>query len=162
MPENVPPSALRRARPEDMSEIHDLFVGTIQQTCRDDYTPPQISAWVASVENTHRWQTALARQYFLVAEIEKEIVGFGSLKDRNYVDFMFVHQYYQRQGIAEQLYQALEHEARRGESRYLLSDVSKTARPFFEKQGFRIERENQHLIREVEITNYRMKKELLR
>ena len=36
--------------------------------------------------------------------------------------------------------------------------LNKTAIPFFEKKGFKIVKENKHIIRGIEIINYRMMK----
>jgi putative acetyltransferase len=150
---------LRHANMEDLPELHSLYVETIQHTCKKDYDLHQISVWTASVENKERWKRALTHQYFLVAEIENKIVGFGSLENGDHVDFMYVHKDYLRQGIADKLYQALENESQRLGYNCITSDVSKTARPFFSKKGFKVVKESKNFIKGVEIINYRMMKE---
>ncbi|MEQ9437974.1 MAG: GNAT family N-acetyltransferase [Cyclobacteriaceae bacterium] len=151
---------IRHAVMGDLSAMHKLFVDTIRSTCQPDYHPDQIDVWTLSVENKDRWQEALTHQYFLVAEIQDTMVGFASLEQGDYLDFMYVHHDYLRKGIADRLYQALEQEATGLGKTSITSNVSKTARPFFEKKGFHVVKENKHLIRGIEITNYRMIKEL--
>ncbi len=151
----------RSATPTDLPVLHTLYVDTIQNTCKNDYTQEQIAVWVSNIENTVRWQQAVASQYFLVAEIGHKIVGFGSLTEAGYVDFMYVHKDHQRQGIANVLLNSLEQEARRLGCTYLTSDVSKTARPFFEKKGFVVVKKNRKVMKGLEIVNFRMKKEKL-
>jgi putative acetyltransferase len=150
---------LRHANIDDLPEMQALYVETIKSTCKKEYNQEQIFVWTSSVENKARWKEALTHQYFLIAEVENNIVGFGSLENGDYLDFMYVHKDYLRQGIADKLYQALENESQRLECTIMTSDVSKTARPFFEQKGFKVLKENINIIRGVEIVNYRMIKE---
>lgn len=151
---------LRPATLGDLSDLQTLFVAAILRTCRNDYQSEQLQVWIASVENDQRWKDAINSQYFLVAEVDNSIAGFGSLEENNYIDFMYVHPDYHRKGVAKCIYQALEKEAIRQKGNQLTSNVSITARPFFLAQGFEIVKENRNQIRGVEIINYRMKKDL--
>ena len=147
---------IRHVNINDLSEIQALYAETIKSTCKKDYNPEQINVWTSSVENKARWQEALLHQYFLVAEINGKIVGFASLENGDYIDFMYVHKDHVRQGIAGRLYEALEKESERLGYTGITSDVSKTARPFFEKKGFQVVKENKRRIKGVEMINYRM------
>ncbi len=150
---------IRRATTGDLSEILDLFSGSVKQIGQQDYEPKQIAAWAASVHNQSRWQRAMSDQYFLVAVSNEIIVGFGSL-EQEYLDFLYVHQNHQRQGIANLLYKVLEQEAARAGHRQITTDASKTAQGFFIRQGFDVIKENRKQIKGVELTNYRMSKKL--
>ncbi len=149
---------LRQARLEDLADLQQLCIESIRQNCQHDYSPAQISVWVETVKQKERWLAALDQQYFLMAEKDDRLVGFGSLAHTDYLDFLYVHPGYLRQGIADRLYQALEKKAQQLGSTHLYAEVSKTAQPFFEKQGFRIVRENRKILQGVEITNFRMSK----
>jgi putative acetyltransferase len=151
---------LRRATPEDIPQLQALYVHTIDNACTGDYDEAQRNVWKKSIENTGRWTVALQTQYFLVATIGGDIAGFGSLRDGDYIDFMYTATPYLGKGIASAIYTALEQEAIRQYKMTLTSDVSKTARRFFESKGFVIEKENEHMINGVMISNYRMRKEL--
>ena len=150
---------LRRAEPEDLLELQTLFVETIRCTCINDYSREQINAWTASVENKQQWINKIKNQFFLIAEIDGKIVGFGSLGNGNYLDLLYVHKDYLRKGIAEKIYGELANESKRLGFKKITSDVSITAKPFFEKKGFKIEKENKLLIKGIEIINYRMIKQ---
>jgi putative acetyltransferase len=151
---------LRRAEIDDLSVIQNLFVETVNHVCARDYNMEQLRVWTSGIENRSRWTTKLVNQYFLVATVEKQIVGFGSLENENYVDFMYIHKDYQRQGLADKLLASLENEAKRHGTKILKSDVSKTAKGFFEKKGFKTITDQTKIIDSIEITNYRMEKEL--
>ena len=84
----------------------------------------------------------------LVAEWEGVIVGFADLADDGYLDRLYVHKDYQGQGIATALCDAL--------PRARLTHASLTARPFFEKRGWRVERAQQVERHGVKLTNFVM------
>jgi putative acetyltransferase len=147
---------LRLASLVDLPALQQLFVLTIRHTCQNDYTKQQIEAWSASVKNRQRWTELVEQQYVLVAESAGQIAGFGSLENEDYLDFLFVHPDFLRQGIASLLFEGLKKEAMRKGATKMSADVSITARPFFERQGFLVVRENRNKIRGIEINNFKM------
>lgn len=149
---------IRPATLEDMPKIQELYVQTIQDSCKGDYSEMQLAAWISSVVNEDRWRGALSNEYFLVAEDENKIIAFGGLENGNYLDFMYVHHEYQRIGLAERLLKALENEASRQGAKEITTDASKTSIPFFEKKGFHYVEENKKHVNGLEIVNYRMSK----
>jgi putative acetyltransferase len=157
---NAPKISIRLARMSDLAEIQKMFVDTISAICKDDYSSKQIKVWTSSIENTPLWTDKLTSQYFLVAELDNKIVGYCSLSNNDYLDLLYVHKDYQRQGIADQLFSEIEKEAIKKNGTVLHSDVSKTARPFFEKKGFQILKEQTNVRQGVEIINYKMAKPL--
>jgi len=152
--------SIRLSKLSDLTEMQKMFVDTISTICKDDYSPEQIRVWTSSVENTQRWTNKLTSQYFLVAELASKIVGYASLDSNEYFDLLYVHKDYQRQGIADRLYSEIEKEAIKRKATILNSDVSKTARGFFEKKGFKIITPQTNIIKDVEIINYKMTKTL--
>ena len=129
---------VREANTSDLDQIRRLFYETITTVNVRDYDPDQIRVWSASSSNVDRWKNKLEVQFFLVACIANMVVGFGSLTDEGYLDFMFVHKDHQGQGIASVLLTELETRARRIGLGKIYADVSITARPFFAKRGFDI------------------------
>ncbi len=149
-------TAIRPATTADVHEILTLFVDTVRSTCVNDYTPEQIDVWALSAKNVDRWLAFVTDQHFLVAEIGDTIVGFGSVDKGNYVNLMYVHKNFQRRGVANTIFDALqEHSLLMGFEK-LTADVSITARPFFESKGFRVVKQNRKQEHGVGITNFRM------
>ena len=146
---------VREANYSDLEEMQELFLGAIKNIPNSDYSEKQTEAWASTVKNKERWKSMLANQHVLIAEINLKIVGFGSL-DRDYIDFMYVHKDFLRKGIASKIFEGLQRKSIELGCNQLTSNVSKTARPFFETKGFRIIKENKNLINEVEIINYHM------
>ncbi len=114
----------------------------------------QIEAWISSVKNKEKWKSILADQYFLIAEVEGKMVGYGSLEKGNYIDFLYIHKNFVRKGIANLIFEKLKAESLKLGFDKLTSDVSKTALPFFETKGFKVIKENKNIMNGVEIINY--------
>lgn len=153
---------IRKATIDDLMEIQNLFVETINSVCDNDYSKEQLKVWISGNKNKESWINKLKSQFFLVAEHDHYIVGFGSLSNGDYIDFMYVHKDYQRQGIADKLLSYLEKESQRQGVLILKSDVSKTARPFFERNGFQAINEQTRIIDSIAINNFKMEKVLER
>ncbi len=154
---------IRQGQLNDLTELQKLFIDTITEVCKADYDNEQIEAWISDTKyntNGQRWQDILTKQFVLVAQIDNTIVGFATLDNGNYIDLFYVHKDYQRQGIANKLYEDIEAEAKRQSQTSLTSDVSKTAKPFFEKQHFSVVQEQVVNRKNVNLTNYKMTKTL--
>ena len=151
---------LRHATIADLFEMKELYKRTIMEVCAAEYDVEQRAVWASSSEKTERWNALINDQYVLLAVKDNVIVGFGSLLNGNYLDFMYVHKDYQRQGIADLLLNALQAEAIRQKTTVITSDISKTARPFFEKKGYVVLAEQQNQRGDLVLINYKMEKEL--
>jgi putative acetyltransferase len=151
---------IRTSTLSDLPELQQMFVDSISTICKNDYSPHQIKAWISSIENPQRWKDKINSQYFLIAGLDNKIVGFSSLEENNYLDFLYVHRDYQRQGIANKLYTEIETEAIKRKATVLSADVSKTAKPFFEQKRFTTLSTQIKIIQGVEIINYKMAKQL--
>ncbi|WP_163398021.1 GNAT family N-acetyltransferase [Flavobacterium fluviatile] len=150
----------RVATNSDLPEMQKLYFETIQEVCKNDYNKEQIQVWSSGVENTERWLDVINTQFVLLAQIENQITGFGTLKDGNYIDLFYVHKDFQRQGIADKILDKLEIEAAKYHSQVITADISITAKPFFEKKGFIVKAEQRNIRLNVELINYKMEKKL--
>lgn len=149
-----------KAQISDLQEMQKLYADTIKTVCRNDYDLLQIEAWVSTVNNTERWIDIINTQFALLTIIDNQIVGYGTLKDGNYIDFFYIHKDFQRQGIADKILTELEIEAKNRSSKTITSDVSITAKPFFEKKAFIVKAEQKNIRLGVELINYKMEKTL--
>ena len=149
---------LRPYSPLDGPDLMRLFYDTIHTICAADYSPAQLDAWAPEDRNATAWDAALRSRTTLVAEEDGQILGFGSIGPDGYLDLLYVHRNYQRQGVAAALCVALE-------TLYPVKRVtvhaSKTARPFFEARGYRVVRPQQVERRGQVLTNFVMEKELI-
>ena len=144
---------IREALAEDLDAILNLFVESIEATCSVDYSPAQIKAWTASVQDRSKWFDRLTKQYFVVAEALGYLLGFASMENDNYVDLMYVNHKFQGQGVAKGL---LHHLLECTTESKITTHASITAKPFFERNGFKVVKENRFELRGVEIVNFEM------
>jgi putative acetyltransferase len=151
---------IRQARRSDLPEILKLFVETVKAVCAKDYSAEQVAVWISSIDDKERWINKLENQSFLIGESGTKILGCASLESTNYLDLLYVSKDHQGQGVASSLYHHIEAEAMSQGATVLESDVSITAKPFFEKIGFKVMSEQTKNIQGVDITNYRMTKNL--
>ena len=91
----------------------------------------------------------------MVAVNDGIIVGFGDIDRKGYLDRLFVHTDYQRKGIASDICNCLE-QAVQGN---IVTHASITARPFFERRGYKVVKEQQVERQGIFLTNYVMIKE---
>lgn len=96
----------------------------------------------------------------LLGEINNHLLGYGTLKDGHYIDLFYVHKDFLRQGIAGKLLEQLESQALKSQTEWLTADVSITAKPFFERNGFRVIAEQKKRIKNVELVNFKMGKRI--
>lgn len=151
---------LRIGTVNDLASLQELFAATVKTICIQDYTVEQVEVWSSSIENRQRWSKMIKEQYVIVALKNNTIVGFCTLDKGTYIDLLFVHKDYQGQKIAYNLYKNIENESKRRKTKQLWADVSKTAKPFFEKMGFLVIKEQIVVLQNVEFINYKMSKKI--
>lgn len=101
-----------------------------------DHTAGQIEAWAPEVPTESFWRERFPRYRVFVAEHDGEVVGFAEFEETGHIDCFYVHHARQREGIGSRMLAAIEREARAKNVELLYAEVSTTAKPFFEAQGF--------------------------
>lgn len=144
----------------DLDALGQLFYETVHTVNAADYTPEQLNAWAPGAIDRARWDRTLTEHFTRIAQIGNQIVGFGDLADDGYLDRLYVHRDFQHCGIATALCDALEERARSQGILVVETHASITARPFFEKRGYRAIREQQVERAGVRMTNYVMERTL--
>lgn len=152
---------IRQATVSDFPELTELYKNTVLSVNRRDYSAEEVEDWASCGDDITHWHELFAEQYYIVVENKRrELVGFASINDAGYMHTMFVHKDFQHQGIATLLYNTLEKYAREKGVDKISSEVSITARPFFEKQGFVVEEVQKRKANRLRLTNYKMSKKL--
>jgi len=153
---------LRPIQSSDLEGIVTLFKETVHHVNAKDYTPEQLLVWAPHhIHHSHeRWQSLL-RNIAYLAEIDHVIVGFADMTTEGYLDRLFVHKNYQRQGIAAQLVKKLESLLFERGVKKITTEASITAKPFFECMGyFVVKEQNKPHPGGVTLTNFLMEKRL--
>lgn len=125
---------------------------------RRDYSPEQIEAWAPRALTAEEWIARQRGKTVLVAVEGEDVAGFAELDPDGHIDCFYTRKDRQSQGIGSLLLSEVERIALAGRIPILFADVSVTARPFFERRGFQVVREQQVVRHGVALTNFRMEK----
>lgn len=158
---------IRSYTPEDTYQIIELFYNTVHEVNIKDYTEAQVNAWAPKATDNQQWQNSLehwenslSRKITYIAEQEGRILGFAELEDNGHIDRFYCHKDFQGQGIGACLYNTIESKARSLKLNRLFVEASITAKPFFERQGFKAIAKQEVSLRGATLANFRMHKHL--
>lgn len=153
-----------KIRPLEEKDIHDmqnLFHATVLNINIKDYTKEEVEDWASCGDDMEHWKEILFNNQFIGAfDKQDNLIGYSSMNKNGYMHSMFVHKDWQGKCIATQLLSEIEKIAREYEVKEITSEVSKTARPFFEHKGYVVECEQKQQANRLKLTNYKMKKVL--
>ncbi len=135
---------LRAYQPDDCKALAALFFHTVHAVNARDYRPEQLNAWADGCVDLAAWDRSFRQHFTIVAVDGSGVIGFGDIDA------------HQREGIAAAICDLLERHA----AGTVTAHASITAKPFFEKRGYRIRKEQQVERHGVLLTNYIMEKRL--
>lgn len=159
---HVPVVGIRPYCLADAADTMAIFLAAVTETAAANYSPEQIQAWARpEARELPIWHAAMQARNSYVATVAGVPAGFSDVDHRGYIDMMFVAPRFLRLGVARSLLAHVEAHARAERLTELTSNVSITARPFFERHGFVVEAERYPVMAGVQLTNYAMKKNLL-
>ena len=145
----------------DIPEMRELFRTTVLTVNSKDYTKEEVADWASCGDSIEHWKELLAKNDYIGAiDGQGKIVGFSSMNAEGYLHSMFVHKDWQGKGVATLLLSEVEKMACGYGVRKISVEVSITARPFFEKHGYKMVKEQKAKANRLYLTNYVMKKEL--
>lgn len=122
-----------------MEKITMIFQNTVHKVNIKDYTQEQVDAWAPDFIDKEKWNKTLSEHHTFVAVKNDAVIGFGDIDDSGYLDRLYVHHDYLRQGVATMICNKLESMIDADQA--IVTHASITAMPFFEKRGYRIEKE---------------------
>lgn len=145
---------LRGYKQSDCRELAELFYNTVHTVNAADYNNEQLNAWATGHADLEAWNKSLLEHYSIVAVDNGIIVGFGDIDQTGYLDRLYVHADYQGRGIATAICNKLEQSV----SGKIVTHASVTAKPFFEKRGYKVIKEQSVERHGVFLTNFVMEK----
>lgn len=149
---------LRPFRPEDAETCLALFKDCVHRVNSRDYTVDQIEAWASPTIDLETWRARFDDRFAYVATEDGYIVGFTDMTREGHLNRVFVSADHQGRGIAGGLVRRLLKDAIDHSIEEITTDASITAKPFFERMGFSVVREQSVECRGVWMTNYRMQR----
>ncbi|MYM58368.1 GNAT family N-acetyltransferase [Vibrio sp. OCN044] len=147
---------IRQYKPEDAQALWEVFFFTVRNINIQHYSQQQVEAWAPDNWNQEVWQEIMLQISPYIAEIDGQVAGYTDLQDSGLIDHFFCHYKFQGKGVGRAMMEyVIEQSKQRGISR-LYSEVSITARPFYERMGFNLVREQQVEMRGQLMTNFVM------
>ncbi|WP_252235811.1 GNAT family N-acetyltransferase [Clostridium sp. CH2] len=146
---------IREYTSADCNSLAELFYNTVHSINEKDYSEEQLNVWATGRVNFEAWNRSFLEHFTVVAVDDDVIVGFGDIDKTGYLDRLFVHKNYQKRGIAKAICDELE---KKVNTERFITHASITARPFFEKRGYRVLKEQQVEREGIILSNYVMEK----
>ena len=152
---------IRQAQQSDAVALKELFQNTVLVINRRDYSQAEVEDWASCGDDLSNIEEMIKTHYFIVAvNQQSQIVGFSSITSQGYLHSMFVHKDFQGKGIATILLNEIERYATATGIIRITSEVSLTARPFFEQRGYIVTEEQKRRANQLSLTNFWMAKNL--
>ena len=145
---------IRNYQSSDCKALSELFYHTVHTVNAKDYTPQQLDVWATGTVDLEKWNRSFTEHDTVVVLEGEIIVGFGDMDSTGYLDRLYVHADFQGQGVASAICDRLEQQV----NGKIVTHASVTARPFFEKRGYRLIKEQQVERQGILLTNFVMEK----
>lgn len=150
---------LRACCEPDIPEMQSLFRSTVLHVNIKDYTRVEVEDWASCGDSAEHWRVLLREHRFIAAlDREGRIIGFSSMNEEGYLHSLFVHRDWQGRGVATALLSEVERMAREYGVHAISTEASITARPFFDKHGYKVMKEQKARANRLWLTNYVMEK----
>lgn len=164
--------SVRKAEPGDARRIRDVHLASIEGLAGQSYTQKQVAAW-AHERDPEEYPIESDETYFVVAEGQEQVVGFGWMKPEASSYFqadvdgeltaIYIHPSVARNGVGSRLYAELEAEAVRENVDSMGLWASRNAVPFYEAKGYEQVTDHVHEYHDdVGLTVVEMEKQTLR
>ncbi len=92
----------------------------------------------------------------IIATVKDEIVGFAEFEPNGHIDGFYYHHEWIGKGIGSALMKEILQRAQNNHIHLIFSELSITAKPFFEKWGFKVVTQQTIVRKGVELTNFKM------
>ena len=143
---------IRKYQASDCADLAELFYFRIYIEYANAISREQLDAWAPRSRNLKDWNRDFEKHISFVAIDDRTIVGFGDIEENGYLDRLFVRPDYQRMGIGTAICNKLEGAVQGN----VFTHASITAKPFFEKRGYKVIKRQTVKRRGVLLTNFVM------
>ena len=122
----------------DLNALSHLYQESILTLGQSFYTPEQLDVWATLGSDRSRLSKNLSLGTTLVSEVDGQLAAFGQLHPIDHIAYLYAHPNYAGKGHARAVLLALESHALAANQHLVHTEASKVARPFFERQGYRV------------------------
>ncbi len=151
---------IRKFKLSDAVSLARLHRGTIRLINKKDYSKREIAVWSGRT-SAKRFRNLAKLNARYVALRNDKIVGFGDYKN-NEIMGLYIHKNFIGRGIGTRLLIKMEREIYANGWKTLKCTATVTARPFYEKNGFRMIKKTIHKIGDQKLVVFEMRKRLVK
>jgi len=149
---------IRDYQDADSTALADIFTRAVRQIARRDYSPAQIAAWAPDAHDVAAFAARRSNRPTFVAEYKGQVAGFTDLDGEGRIDMFYVSPDFQRRGVGSAMLRFVTARAQTERCKRLYGEVSITARPVFERHGFKVLAYQTVETNGQSLGNYRMEK----
>ena len=148
---------IRPYQESDAQALAEIFYHTVRKVNRKDYNEEQVKAIAPKMKGqASSWAIKWKKSPPWVAHIDKIIVGFIEFYDNGEIDCFYCHHDYIGKGVGNALMAHIKALAVEKRISRIWANVSITAKPFFERQGFKVVKQQTVTRLGVDLINYVM------
>lgn len=152
---------IRKVELEDMQATQNAHQKSIYTLCTKDYSPEQIQAWGNVKYSEEIWNKTVFHDYALVVEVNGGVEGIchGKIRDDGLGEIvgLYFTGIIAGKGIGREIFQQVLFELRKRGATNFIIFATLTAKGFYEKMGFKVEREFLSSIRGTQIESFEMR-----
>lgn len=153
---------VRDYHPDDVQALANIYFNTIQKINIQHYTEQQINVWApTSSLEAAGWAKKFSRTKPIIATVGDEIVGFAEFEPNGHIDCFYCHHKWIRKGVGSALMKEILKRAKDNPIHLIFAEVSITAKPFFEKWGFRVINQQTIVRKGIELINFKMERKCI-
>lgn len=150
---------IRKYNVGDAQELANIFYNTIHLVNIRDYNQQQVDVWAPETsKEAAGWLKKFERTNPFVAFINNQVVGFAEFEPDGHIDCFYCHHEWIGHGVGSALMKAIDEAAYQQGIKHIFAEVSITAKPFFDRCGFKTVTQQTVEIKGVFLTNYKMEK----
>lgn len=150
---------IRKYIVEDAQDLANIYYNTIHKINIRDYNQQQVDVWAPKTsKEITGWLKKFERTNPFVAVVNNTVIGFAEFESNGYIDCFYCHHEWIGCGVGAALMQAIYESAAQQGIKRIFTEVSITAKPFFDKCGFTTVTQQTVERKGVFLTNYKMEK----
>jgi putative acetyltransferase len=149
---------IRDDQDSDCEALAEIFTRAVRQIARRDYSPAQIAAWAPDMRDMDKFAALRSTKPTFVAEYKGQVAGFTDLDGEGHIDMFYVSPAFQRRGVGSAMLRFVTARAQTERCKRVYGEVSITARPVFERHGFKVLAYQTVETNGQSLGNYRMEK----
>ena len=148
---------------QDTEELAKIYYHTIHKINSRDYSKEQVDAWAPETSlQPEGWLKKFQRTKPFVATANGQVVGFAEFERDGHIDCFYCHHDWIGKGVGSALLKVINEKAVEYNVDKIFAEVSITAKPFFERNGFEVTREQEVEVKGIKLVNFQMEKRLKR